>query len=155
MLVASQVLLSIVLPTVIFPLVYLCSKEGIMSVQGPEVEQALVIPPASGFDSSCTTAVTSPDMTSGAHHQTSRSTEISPHVPIPRVVNDGSSGGSVPSHVVAGATLTTAHEARSRTERKSKSYKSPTWLTVLGYFLFAVVVVANVYVIVELGMGNS
>jgi metal iron transporter len=36
MLVASQVLLSIVLPTVIFPLVYLCSKEEIMTVHGPE-----------------------------------------------------------------------------------------------------------------------
>ncbi|WWD16741.1 hypothetical protein CI109_101172 [Kwoniella shandongensis] len=38
MLVASQVLLSIVLPTVIFPLVYLCSQEDIMTVQGPEIE---------------------------------------------------------------------------------------------------------------------
>lgn len=36
MLVASQVLLSVVLPTVMFPLIYLCSKEEVMTVYGPK-----------------------------------------------------------------------------------------------------------------------
>jgi metal iron transporter len=35
MLVASQVLLSIVLPTVIFPLVYICSRAELMTVESP------------------------------------------------------------------------------------------------------------------------
>ncbi|KAK4688793.1 hypothetical protein P7C73_g1320, partial [Tremellales sp. Uapishka_1] len=83
MLVASQVLLSVVLPSVIFPLVYLCSRDDIMSVEGPEVN---------------------PD-------------------------------GSL--------------------DRTRKSFVSPKWATILGYLLFVLVVLANVYVIVELGLGNQ
>ncbi len=41
------------------------------------------------------------------------------------------------------------------TRREKKSYKSPRWVTWLAYLLFVVIVVANVYVIVELGLGNS
>ncbi|TYJ58771.1 hypothetical protein B9479_000607 [Cryptococcus floricola] len=39
--------------------------------------------------------------------------------------------------------------------RRSKSYVSPKWVTVLGYALFGLVVVANGYVIVELCLGNG
>lgn len=42
-----------------------------------------------------------------------------------------------------------------RPARPSKSYKSPIWITVLGYLLFSVVVLANAYVIVQLGLGNA
>ncbi|WOO78921.1 Manganese transporter pdt1 [Vanrija pseudolonga] len=41
MLVASQVILSIVLPTVTVPLVYLCSQESVMGVDGPVEERPL------------------------------------------------------------------------------------------------------------------
>ncbi|KAL1410197.1 Manganese transporter smf1 [Vanrija albida] len=41
MLVASQVILSIVLPTVTVPLVYLCSQDSVMSVEGPVEERPL------------------------------------------------------------------------------------------------------------------
>jgi metal iron transporter len=91
MLVASQVLLSIVLPTVIFPLVYICSRQEIMMVNGPEVAHSVVL-------------------------------------------QVGQEEGTV--------------------ERKKKSYTSPLWVTILGYLLFVVVVAANVYVIVELGLGG-
>ena len=39
--------------------------------------------------------------------------------------------------------------------RRVKSYKSPMWMTVLGYLLFAIVVIANAYVIVQLILGNT
>lgn len=98
MLVASQVVLSVVLPTVIFPLVYLCSRKDIMTVTGPEVESQAI---------------------------TAAAREVSP----PTI--------STPS-----------------SERRQKTYTSPKWVTVLGYLLTFVVLVANVYVFVQLGLGN-
>lgn len=46
-------------------------------------------------------------------------------------------------------------QSSDRPPRRSKSYVSPKWVTVLGYVLFVVIVLANVYVIVELGLGNG
>lgn len=92
MLVASQVLLSIVLPTVIFPLVYLCSQESLMTVEGPEVDL--------------------------------------------RQVEGGGGGGG-------------------GGRRRKKNYTSPKAITIVGYALFAVVLLANGYVIVQLGLGNT
>ena len=92
MLVASQVLLSIVLPTVIFPLVYICSRDELMSVKSP----APALAPA-GFAS---------------------------------------------------------QESQGDGERV-KNFRNPVWLTWLGYALFVVLLGANVYTIVELGMGVS
>jgi metal iron transporter len=91
MLVASQVVLSVVLPTVIFPLVYLCSRKDIMTVLGPEVEAE---------------QVTETEATAGSP------------------------------------------------ERREKIYVSPKWVTILGYLLTFVVLLANVYVFVQLGLGN-
>jgi metal iron transporter len=39
--------------------------------------------------------------------------------------------------------------------RRKKTYVSSKIITVLGYILFTVVLVANCYVIVELGLGNG
>lgn len=91
MLVASQVVLSVVLPTVIFPLVYLCSRKDIMTVLGPEVESSEVV---------------ETERTAGSE------------------------------------------------ERREKNYNSPKWVTILGYLLTFVVLLANVYVFVQLGLGN-
>jgi metal iron transporter len=108
MLVASQVVLSVVLPTVIFPLVYLCSKKEVMTVKGPEVESASV----SSASASDPTRTTMPEVQE----------EIRP------------------TEVVDG--------------RREKCYTSPKWVTVLGYLLTFVVLLANVYVFVQLGLGN-
>lgn len=129
MLVASQVLLSVVLPTVIFPLVYLCSREDIMTVQGPEVaqESAIAVP---------TTVHSSPGVNT-AQCAGSIEEEITPApVPIPL------------------GTTSPLPDAAATTPRDTKSYKSPVWITILGYLLFAVVIIANVYVFVQLGLGN-
>ena len=96
MLVASQVVLSVVLPTVIFPLVYLCSRKDIMTVLGPEVE-----------------------------------VETTP--------------------------VSTGNEERredTNSARRAKSYMSPKLVTILGYLLTFIVLLANVYVFVQLGLGN-
>lgn len=115
MLVASQVVLSVVLPTVIFPLVYLCSRKDIMTVLGPEVE--------SGTNSS-----------DGAGER--------------RV--DGNATGNGCEEVRGNGN----EERREIVERREKSYISPKWVTVLGYLLTFVVLLANVYVFVQLGLGN-
>lgn len=87
MLVATQVLLSLVLPSVIFPLVWLCSKDHIMTVKGPEVD---------------------------------------------------ADGVAIPEE-----------------QRETKSFRSSRVMTVLGFTIFSVVVLANGYVIVQLGLGNG
>jgi hypothetical protein len=46
-------------------------------------------------------------------------------------------------------------EERGETvERREKSYISPKSVTILGYLFTFVVLVANVYVFVQLGLGN-
>lgn len=120
MLVASQVLLSIILPTVIFPLVLLCSKDDVMSVEGPDLSSA----PA--------TQATEQN----GDHLTSRAQES------PRIEMD--------MDPVERETPVQMGNAR-----RVKSYKSPMWMTVLGYLLFAIVVIANAYVIVQLILGNA
>ncbi|WVQ78677.1 hypothetical protein IAT38_000764 [Cryptococcus sp. DSM 104549] len=183
MLVASQVLLSIVLPTVIFPLVYLCSKEGIMTVLGPEVEEweaeadaeareVREVREARGTEGgvgagvaevSATTATvvaaaispSDPDITpapASATEQTitHRRSFSSAHAP-------SSSAPSPRTSTVSAAARPPLGRADStpRAPRRSKSYTSPKWVTWLGYALFGVVVVANVYVIVQLCLGNG
>jgi metal iron transporter len=103
MLVASQVVLSVVLPTVIFPLVYLCSRKDIMTVLGPEIES---------------------------------DTLVSPVLESEERRGEGN------------------EERRETVERRQKSYISPKWVTILGYLLTFVVLMANVYVFVQLGLGN-
>jgi metal iron transporter len=117
MLVASQVVLSIILPTVIFPLVLLCSKEDLMTVEGLEVSNPIrqPTPPVSRSISAHDEIIPAPAQTD-AH-------------------------GDTPEHV-------------EQPTRQTKSYKSPLWITILGYLLFSVVVIANGYVIVQLGLGN-
>lgn len=94
MLVASQVILCIVLPTVMVPLVYLCSRRDLMLVKGPEVSTP----------------------------------ELSDELPQSR--------------------------PPSPTPQLVKYYTSPKWITWLGYILCVVVILANCYVIVQIGMGN-
>ncbi|KAK8861356.1 hypothetical protein IAR55_002175 [Kwoniella newhampshirensis] len=114
MLVASQVLLSIVLPTVIFPLVYLCSQEDIMTVQGPEIETE----------------------SEGIELSSLESTTVAERAVISREESE-------------------IEPIETVNPRRSQSYASAKWVTALGYALFSVVVLANGYVIVELGLGND
>ncbi|WWD08657.1 hypothetical protein V865_006770 [Kwoniella europaea PYCC6329] len=134
MLVASQVLLSIVLPTVIFPLVYLCSREEIMTVQGPELDDDTDINQGIRLEN-----LNNDQITSTRNQQEG---------------GDGNSNGH--GHSTTRTQIQIQDNIEEATSaRRSKSYVSPQWVTVLGYGLFGVVVLANAYVIVQLCLGNG
>lgn len=124
MLVASQVLLSIVLPTVIFPLVYLCAQEDIMTVEGPEIDDQHA---SQGSISTLPCIADSDEIRPAAMHPSQGEMDVS---------GDREEREDV------------------RREKRKRSFKSPLVITVLGYALFGIVVVANCYVIVELILGN-
>lgn len=150
MLVASQVLLSIVLPTVIFPLVYLCSKTDIMTVQGPEPDVA-VGPNAHAPTTPVDTSILPVPESAEINHlmvASSSSSRLPPPSP-PRLTSESEIELETPAPIAS--TGETAEPSR----RKSKSFRSPLWVTILGYLLFTVVILCNVYVIVELAMGND
>lgn len=113
MLVGSQVALSIILPTVIFPLVLLCSKEEVMTVEGLD--------------------------------------PVVPHRPDSPTIEAVNEDEITPVNPVVAA----AQQVDQTPNRPKKSYKSPLWITILGFVLFSVVVVANAYVIVQLALGNA
>jgi metal iron transporter len=122
MLVASQVLLSIILPTVIFPLVLLCSKDEVMTVEGLEITESPGGPHAD------------------VGHSASPTLEADEITPAPVTDGTRTEPAERPAPVVA---------------KQTKSYKSPLWITILGFLLFAITVVANAYVIVQLILGNA
>ena len=111
LLVASQVVLSIVLPFVMFPLLWLTTSKKIMSVKKPESDSTVL--PIDGSSNHDT-----PKLKTGP--STEHDVEALPSCPTEMV--DYSNG-----KIVAG----------------------------IGYTVWAVVVVANVYVIVVLAMGKS
>ena len=117
LLVASQVVLSIVLPFVMFPLVWLTTNKKIMSVKNPELNLPTLM--ADGPPS----ANTSPELrfaTPKIDNLPEKDVEVSPS-PVVEMVD----------------------------------YSNGKILAGLGYLVFAVVVVANTYVIVTLAMGKG
>ncbi|KAL7419824.1 Manganese transporter smf1 [Cryptotrichosporon argae] len=142
MLVASQVLLSVVLPTVIAPLVYLASRDEVMTVLGPEVEtrhEAGARGASEGRPPSAPgagpVADGEPNVETASHAQ-------------PRQTDDAP---LAPTHASPALPAPPAQTP----PRLRKSYASPKWVTALGYALFGIVVLANGYVIVELALGRS
>ncbi|WVQ73677.1 hypothetical protein IAR50_003257 [Cryptococcus sp. DSM 104548] len=130
MLVASQVLLSVVLPTVIFPLVWLCSQEGVMCVLGPEEGAGRGEAGEEGEREG-------EGVEMGCMGASAQRTSV-------EQVGSAPTGNDAPSRDPAG-----------HRPRRTKSYVSPKWVTVLGYALFGLVVLANGYVIIELCLGND
>ncbi|WVF66834.1 hypothetical protein IAT40_001576 [Kwoniella sp. CBS 6097] len=172
MLVASQVLLSIVLPTVIFPLVYLCSNHEIMTVQGPEIEREREGENGDGVPMTMLHAgqAQAPSIESPSHSPIiNQATDVLPRpggssveaeagIPIPNT----SQSQSQPQpqrqpqpRTSASVSVEQTEEGPTTPRRRSKSYVSPKWVTALGYALFGVVLLANGYVIVQLGLGNG
>jgi metal iron transporter len=152
MLVASQVLLSIVLPTVIFPLVYLCSRKDIMTVDGP-LEDCVVVaqvnPAEEGTRGNEASASAIPTLPTPMSPNLGCLTLSSPYpAGLSQALPIRSASSDMPL-----SDATQAHQ--SPAQRRRKSYVSPTWVTCLGYALFGVVVMANGYVIVQLGLGNG
>ncbi|WVQ94443.1 hypothetical protein IAU59_001522 [Kwoniella sp. CBS 9459] len=178
MLVASQVLLSIVLPTVIFPLVYLCSTAEIMTVQGPEIDSESEHGSGNGIPMTTlgpseprapqTPQAQSPLLEAASEtfpRPSARTVEEeagirdtlssgAAHVPPPGIRTRMRSSAGMDANL--SLSVEQVEEGMSSTpSRRSKSYVSPKWVTALGYALFGVVVLANMYVIVQLGLGNG
>ena len=118
LLVASQVVLSIVLPFIMFPLMWLTTSKKIMSVKKPESDL-----PTLTADSSPSNPEKSP--TPGA---------VMPNV-----------GNSAEQDV----------EASPSPATEMVDYSNGKIVAGLGYLIWTVIVVANVYVIVVLAMGKS
>lgn len=135
MLVASQVALCIVLPTVTVPLVYLCSRKSVMRVEGPVQDLPSSRPPSPA----------SPAMSVSSRPQSSsqgRSTALE-------------GGECRPSTPASSVRSTPPSEPAPLEHRRVKYFVSPLWMTVIGWLLCAVVILANGYVIVELALGKG
>ena len=115
LLVASQVVLSIVLPFVMFPLLWLTTNKEIMSVKKPESHLPTLT--ADGSPSH-------PDMSKFATQNADNSVEQDV-------------------------------EALPSSATEMVDYSNGKIVAGLGYLIWTVVVVANVYVIVMLAMGKS
>jgi len=118
LLVASQVVLSIVLPFVMFPLLWLTTSKKIMSVKKPESD-----PPT----------LTAEDLPSN------------PDMP--------PASGSVTRKT--GSPVEQDVEASPSSAPETVDYSNGKIIAGIGYLIWTVVVVANMYVIVTLAMGKS
>lgn len=136
MLVASQVVLSIVLPTVTIPLVYLCSQKDVMVVLGPIDETQPPVRAESVPASALASAAASRQASPAASH-------LSLPLPLPCASRPSSPSLEVPP------------PAQPAGVRRRKFFTSSKWVTALGYSLCGIVILANGYVIVELCLGNA
>lgn len=156
MLVASQVLLSIVLPFAMGPMVYLTSQADVMTVLGPETEGDVVLDtsPSSG------TAVPPLARSSTQGGSESVPTRLAGQHISSRRPGFAAGGGFERNAGDIDRDFEDSERMRltgpeTTTQRRSKCYKSPLWLTIIGWVLFAVLILANSYVIVELALGQS
>lgn len=134
MLVASQVALCIVLPTVTVPLVYLCSRKNVMCVEGPAQDLPSSRPPSRA--GSAMSGLAQPVASRG------RSTALE-------------GGDRRPPSPGEAVQCVPTEEACPPEHRRVKYFVSPLWMTVIGWLLCAVVILANGYVIVELALGKG
>ena len=162
MLVASQVILSIILPTAILPLVYLCSRKDLMTVEGPE-EPA---DDSAGVGSVGSLAHSPVAVQTSASSSTSICVSEPSHLPSPTSLHsvnsvrranvlDETQMGELSRTDALGNVGSASATPSPPPARRTKSYASPLWVTILGYILFSVVVLANTYVIIELILGNN
>lgn len=120
LLVASQVVLSIVLPFAIFPLVWLTTNKKIMSVKKPPSDTTILTPGDSPSESFPNTPTASK--------------------------SEASETGPPEEHDV---------EASSGDPTEVVDYSNGKIVAGVGYLVWLVIVVANVYVIVMLGLGKG
>ncbi|GMK54527.1 hypothetical protein CspeluHIS016_0111130 [Cutaneotrichosporon spelunceum] len=141
MLVASQVILCIVLPSVTIPLVYLSSRKDIMMVEGPVDDDPTV----------CNSTE------QGAKKADVEECDIADcgncdAGPCPRPVSPSS---LLPCHSAppSRAPSPPPAEEESAPGRRREYFTSPKWYTGVGWVLNGVLILANGYVIVTLAMG--
>ncbi|KAG9012163.1 hypothetical protein FRB90_006834 [Tulasnella sp. 427] len=155
LLIASQVVLSIVLPFVVFPLVFFTSSaSGLMKVKVERNDRAQTCPPNKGAEERPTKPINE-EPTTGVDQPTKNGDESNEgrqepgQDEEPAVIPLSLS----PSHVTV-ADPTPAAGA-SDPEDECADFSSPWYVTALGYALFVVMLAANCYVLVQLGRGQQ
>jgi metal iron transporter len=116
LLVASQVVLSIVLPFIMLPLLWLTTSKDIMSVKKPELVSTTL--PTDGSSNH--------DMSTASKHATPKTGHLTEHDDVE----------ALPSYEIV-------------------DYSNGKIVASIGYIVWVLVIVANLYVIVMLAMGKS
>ena len=131
LLVASQVILSIVLPFIISPLLYCTSKKEIMSVRKTARTEMIV-------DDDDDDTTTTPEVMLNAN-------DVSPSSPPPEeLVQSGNRDSSIAER----------GEVNEDDEMEMVDYSNNKFVIAVGFISWLIIVAANVYVIVELGLGG-
>ena len=129
LLVASQVILSIVLPFVISPLLYCTSQKAIMSVRKTRTEMMVV-------DHTTTTTAT-------------------PEVTLTVPPAEGSVVVQQQSRDRDSSIAERGEVNEDEEENEMVDYSNNKFVIAVGVLSWLIIVVANVYVIVELGLGGQ
>ncbi|KAH6911092.1 natural resistance-associated macrophage protein-domain-containing protein [Coprinopsis sp. MPI-PUGE-AT-0042] len=147
LLVASQVVLSIVLPFITFPLLWCTSSKAIMTVR----KSIKTVTPASsvvGAPSAPGTAGLAVLQTDGSIRNGDSKASLSPSLdrlpsPSSPSIDHKTMAGTVDDHV------------ESAEEDELIDYSNNKFVIVLGSLIWLVIVAANIYALVDLGLSNS
>jgi len=144
LLVLSQVVLSIVLPFITFPLVWLTSSSTVMRVRKTPLDTDSKPPAVVSSQVTLSQAV---------------SLMTSPQPPLPMHTRTTSLGSTL-CELPLSAAESSAPRRAPQTEKQGEQtdfvdYSNGKIMTFIGYLIWLVIVVANVYVIVTLGMGEG
>lgn len=143
MLVASQVLLSVVLPFVVFPLVWLCSDKNVMEVRNltpaEDVGESLRQSGSGEGRVECNAVAAG---------------GVDAIQPVPGVAEGSSEVPDSKKDDGQPETVPTLTNEDTSTPAVVKLFTSPKVVTIIGYLIFALVVLANSYVLVTLAMGK-
>ncbi|EGO02730.1 hypothetical protein SERLA73DRAFT_84509 [Serpula lacrymans var. lacrymans S7.3] len=148
LLVASQVALSVVLPFVAFPLIYLTSSKTVMSVPKPAISSP------EPYDDAAKASSPEP-----AHRSVTSIADVVRSPPeLPSTHIDINLHDEEKSNII----VNEVHEVNEADQKKptvapteTVDFSSGYVLTGLAYAIWLVVLVANVYAIVALGMGET
>lgn len=143
LLVASQVVLSIVLPFVAFPLIWLTSSDSVMSVRKPSV------PTTEEPRHPVTETVDGLHRESDPSHLSSL---VNVTIGIERRDDDA---GGIDEEKRQPIVVDVGEDSRSIAEEECFSFANGPVVTVLSYLIFLIIFAANVYVIVMLGLGKT
>lgn len=163
MLVASQVMLSVVLPFVIFPLVWLCADEKVMTVRngGPETDDVLEQDMNQEQESSSAPVLSSSDPLPRSSVASPSSISLVAEAEVASVTPKSSSAVETLLRLCKTLFYLVRYGSWSRppvtdsSATKCRSFKSHWSTTAFGYALFTVVTVANAYVLLMLMMGKG
>lgn len=164
LLIASQVVLSLILPFVVFPLVWITSRRsGIMRVWIPtddpgrtrgEAELLLDLPrcPSPAAGTPVASRPSSPPAMPSA--KLPRTISLPPPSPSPSPV-PGLRTQHYPPLVASPRVSSDDRTPAPPLPGRYEDFSSPWYVTVLGYVLFTIMLAANVYVIVQLALGRG